>query len=183
MKTIVLSCNYMNKNIHNSKGVAMVEFAFVAPLLVMLVFGITELGRAMYQLNMISKAASTGARYLSRLNGVVEIIYDGDTDKVVSCSAGPQWGAATDAVKNLIIYGSESGSGVPILPEISVEFDPLPHVPEEISQGGNTTTGCVITVKVSGKFVSVFGGETMIPFTTIEPPTLTEVVQERFIGE
>ena len=46
-------------------GVAAVEFAFVLGLLVIIVFGITELGRAMYQYDTLAKSARAAARYLS----------------------------------------------------------------------------------------------------------------------
>ncbi len=44
------------------RGAAAVEFAFVAPLLMMLLFGATELGRAMYIQNSVTAAARVGAR-------------------------------------------------------------------------------------------------------------------------
>lgn len=44
------------------RGAAAVEFAFVAPLLMMLLFGATELGRAMYIQNSVTAAAREGAR-------------------------------------------------------------------------------------------------------------------------
>ena len=46
----------------NRRGAAAVEFAFVAPLLMMLLFGATELGRAMYIQNSVTAAAREGAR-------------------------------------------------------------------------------------------------------------------------
>ncbi len=45
-----------------TKGQAMVEMAFVLFLLVLLVFGITEFGRAMYTRNMLNNAARSAAR-------------------------------------------------------------------------------------------------------------------------
>jgi Flp pilus assembly protein TadG len=49
----------------NQKGVAAVEFAIVLILLVPLVFGITEFGRAIYQYNTLTKIVRNGARYLT----------------------------------------------------------------------------------------------------------------------
>ena len=43
-------------------GVAMVEFAIVLPLLILILFGTTEIGRALYQQNALYKAVSTGSR-------------------------------------------------------------------------------------------------------------------------
>jgi Flp pilus assembly protein TadG len=46
----------------DNKGQAMVEMAFVIFLLVLLVFGMTEFGRAMYTKNTLNNAARAGAR-------------------------------------------------------------------------------------------------------------------------
>ena len=43
-------------------GVAVVEFALVAPLLLILIFGIIDLGRAYSTLNQLAAAAREGAR-------------------------------------------------------------------------------------------------------------------------
>src|SRR5690348_4657403 len=51
------------KSWHNQiKGQAMVEAAFVLFILVLLTFGITEFGRAMYTKNTLNNAARAGAR-------------------------------------------------------------------------------------------------------------------------
>ena len=47
---------------HNNKGQAMVETALVLMLLVVLIFGMTEFGRAMYTKNTLNNAARAGAR-------------------------------------------------------------------------------------------------------------------------
>ncbi len=44
------------------RGNAMVEFALVLPILVLVVFGITEFGRAWMTLNVMNAAAREGAR-------------------------------------------------------------------------------------------------------------------------
>jgi Flp pilus assembly protein TadG len=46
----------------NDKGQAMVEMALVISFLVLLVFGMTEFGRAMYTKNTLNNAARAGAR-------------------------------------------------------------------------------------------------------------------------
>ena len=47
---------------HNDKGQAMVETALVLMLLVVLIFGMTEFGRAMYTKNMLNNTARAAAR-------------------------------------------------------------------------------------------------------------------------
>jgi hypothetical protein len=159
----------MNRRHENSRGTVMVELAIVLPLLVMLVFGITELGRAMYQLNTISKAAVTGARYLARVNGLV--------DRDDCTPDATTWGEVIPLATNLIIYGNAAGVGDPRLPGMEVSFDP-PRLDDETA-----STACIISVGVTARFVSIFGSDALIPFTSIGEITLAQTVQERFIGE
>jgi Flp pilus assembly protein TadG len=51
--------------IRNRKGVVAVEFAIVAPILVAIVFGMVELGRAFEMQNLLDVAAREGARFAS----------------------------------------------------------------------------------------------------------------------
>lgn len=51
-----------NRFPHSSKGQSVIEFAFVLPLLLVLVFGITEMGRMLMNANMLTQAAREGAR-------------------------------------------------------------------------------------------------------------------------
>ena len=55
----------------NNKGQAMVEMAFVIFLLVLLIFGMTEFGRAMYTKNTLNNAARAGARAAVVTSGIV----------------------------------------------------------------------------------------------------------------
>jgi Flp pilus assembly protein TadG len=51
----------------NRRGAVAVEFALVLPLLMMLVFGIIDFGRAYYTLNQIISSVREGARYAAVL--------------------------------------------------------------------------------------------------------------------
>lgn len=53
----------INKFLTNEKGQALVEMAFVLPILLMLVFGITEFGRILGAELILSNSAREGARY------------------------------------------------------------------------------------------------------------------------
>jgi Flp pilus assembly protein TadG len=48
------------------RGVAAVELAFILPLMLILVFGITEIGRALYQYNGLVKATRGAVRYFAQ---------------------------------------------------------------------------------------------------------------------
>lgn len=55
----------MNKTHHISaeSGVAMVEFAIILPLLILILFGAIEFGLAMFNKQVITNASREGARY------------------------------------------------------------------------------------------------------------------------
>ena len=51
--------------LRNNRGAALVEMALILPLLLLIVFGIFEFGRAMFIVNTLNNAAREGARRAS----------------------------------------------------------------------------------------------------------------------
>ena len=94
----------MNNRIQTKyqRGIAVIEFALVLPVLMLLLLATAEFGRAFYQYNTLTKSIRDGARYLSdnSLNGAGVIELDG---------------ATSTAVKNLIVFGNSAGSGTALL--------------------------------------------------------------------
>ena len=88
----------------DGSGAAGVEFALVLPLLVVLTFGTIEMGRMLWQHEIITKGVRDGVRYLTRVP--------------VSCTtAGPGGtfsAAAEQAAENLVKSGTTT-AGTPIL--------------------------------------------------------------------
>ena len=116
-------------------GVAMVEFALILPLLLLLTFITTEFGRAMYQYNTITKSVRDGARYLSTKTPYTKQI----------------------EARNLIIYGNLTGTGSPLVLGLTVSNVPLPQNITWQTTGFNPVINTV-TVTVSGyKFTPLFG--------------------------
>lgn len=81
----------------------MVEFAAVLPLILVLILGVTEMGRAMVQYNTLTKAVRDGARYAAAYallgsTGTVNINTQLQTE-----------------VRNLVVYGNTGGTGSPML--------------------------------------------------------------------
>ena len=73
------------------RGVAIVEFALILPLLLLLSFITFEFGRAFYQYNVLVKSARDAVRFLS--------------------TQTPGQGVAVS--KNLMVYGNLAGTGTP----------------------------------------------------------------------
>jgi hypothetical protein len=118
------------------KGVAMVEFALVLPLLLILTFITTEYSRALYQYNVLTKSVRDAARYLS---------------------IQPP-GTQVAQAKNLVVYGNLSGSGSPLALGMTLAKvnDPVWAL-KGAAPVINTVTITVSGYTFSPLFASVFG--------------------------
>lgn len=93
----------------SERAAAMVEFAIVLPILLLLVFGIIDFGRALYTLNNLTAAVREGARLAS-----TQISPDPTT--------GGSMSAVSTAVTNYVVgFGGNSGP-----PTISETFSGAP---------------------------------------------------------
>ena len=80
------------------KGTAIVEFALVLPLLLLLTMITTEFGRAIYQYNTIVKSLRQATRYLSLQTPNTKI---------------------TEA-QNLVVFGNIAGTGPALVPGLTL---------------------------------------------------------------
>lgn len=118
------------------KGTAIVEFALILPLLLLLTMITTEFGRAIYQYNTIVKSLRNTTRYLSLQTPNTQI---------------------TEA-KNLVVFGNIAGNGPALVPGLTVAkvatptwqtFGSAPLI--------NTVTITVTGYTFRSMFTSVFG--------------------------
>jgi hypothetical protein len=134
----------MNKK---QKGVAIVEFALVLPVLLVLTFIATEFGRAIWQYNTLTKAVRDSARYLS-------LQTPGDP-------------LAIARARNLTVYGRPvldadlDGTEVPLAPGLSAAKVPAPTW----QTAGSAPVINTVTIRISGyTFQSMFVGAFGLPF-------------------
>ena len=80
------------------KGTAIVEFALILPLLLLLTMITTEFGRAIYQYNTIVKSVRNATRYLSLQTSNTKL---------------------TEA-KNLVVFGNIAGTAPALVPGLTV---------------------------------------------------------------
>ena len=119
-------------------GVALVEFALILPLLLLLTFITTEFGRALFQYNILTKSVRDAARYLSVYN-------PGDTTKF-------------PIAKNLVVYGNPAGTGTPLVIGLTTSL-----VPNPVWQTAGTAPVInTVTIRITGYtfrplFASAFG--------------------------
>jgi Flp pilus assembly protein TadG len=89
------------------RGIAVVEFTILLPVMLLLLMAIGELGRAFMQYNTLTRAVRDSARY------VASHALKGST-QVVTLD-----GALIDAATNLVIYGKTTAGGTPLLQNFS----------------------------------------------------------------
>ena len=119
-------------------GAAAVEFAIVAPLFFLFVFGIIEFGRVMLVKNVITNASREAARVA---------VIDGATSTEVEQVARKYSEAGTVADVTVTISPSNLSTatqGTPITVTVSVNFNdvswlPTPAILKDLSVSGKTT--------------------------------------------
>lgn len=109
---------------HRQRGVALVEFAFVLPLLLIVTLLCAELGRAVYRYNSTAKTVRDAVRYLSVQTP----------------------GTHVAEARNLILYGNVAGSGALLDPALSAANVPMPTW----QTAGSDPLINTVTVRVSG---------------------------------
>ena len=98
----------------NEKGQSAVEFALIAILLFLVVFGITEFGRAWYRADLLKNAANIGARTcaVSKVQATAE---------AAAQAAIPNYNAATTTIT--VPNCATQAAGSPVTVTISEPFN------------------------------------------------------------
>lgn len=134
------------------KGVALVEFALILPLLLVLTLVTVELGRAIWHYNTLTKSVRDTVRYLSLQTP----------------------GTKIPEARNLLVYGNTAGTGTPLVIGLNTS-----QVPDPVWQtAGSNPVINTVTVQIQGytfnsMFPSVFG----IPFGAIPFSNVTATMR------
>ena len=132
----------MGYNLRRQRGLAMVELAVTAPLLLLLMFATAEIGRAFMQYNTLTKSVRDSVRHVAEMalpgqTGVIQI--DSDLEQ---------------AAQNLVVFGRlNAGGNTPLLPGLS---------PANVQV--NASTADDVTVTATYAYQPMFG---VIPGFTI----------------
>jgi hypothetical protein len=109
---------------NRQSGVALVEFAFVLPLLLVLSLASAELGRAVYRYNTTAKAVRDAVRYLSVQTP----------------------GTHVAEARNLVVYGNVEGTGPQLDSALGAANVPAPTW----QTAGSDPLINTVTIRVSG---------------------------------
>lgn len=120
------------------RGQSLVEFALIFPIIVLLVAGFVEIGRAVFAYNTIANAARQGAR-VATVNQIADVT-ECDETRPVEDPYEPHWsirGCVITAASTLGITAANVSVSYASPPDTSLTCDPTLHV------------GCIASVTVT----------------------------------
>jgi len=122
----------------NRRGAAVVEFAVVAPILFLLVFGMIEYGRLVMVQQMLTNASREGARV-----GVLDGSTTADVENIVDTylTSATVSGATVTVTPS---PPSSAGFGEPVTVTVDVPFNQVSWLPSPIFLGGTTMTATTV---------------------------------------
>ncbi len=108
---------FWRRLIRDDRGISSVEFVIVATVFFMLIFGIVDFSRAMWEWNAAAKATQFGARH-AVVSDIVSIDYKGFSGLSVGLNAGDKVpikdSGGNDIIAPIFCSDSEPGAGLAI---------------------------------------------------------------------
>ncbi len=150
----------LNKLIQNVKGNAVIEFAFMAPLLLVVLSGMSEIGRAYFQANAVEKGLRAGALFAAR-------------------NAAPLSPSARTAARNLVMTGTIDGSGPFLVPGWSDPAAAVDITTTDFALGGDIVP--VYRFEASVPYVPMAGN--LMAFVGIDNFTIRTSHEQAYIGD
>jgi Flp pilus assembly protein TadG len=121
------------------KGQSLVEFAIALPLLVLIMFGVLDLGRAFFSLITIHNAAREGARYGT--------LYPDDLDSIPEKAKKEANNSGINPNDLTVTYVCAAPCG-PLTVSVSYEFKPIMGILPYLFPGGKLDIKRSITMMV-----------------------------------
>jgi Flp pilus assembly protein TadG len=129
-------------SLRRQRGLAMVEFAITAPVLLLLMFGSFEFGHLMIEYSALNDAVRNAARYVAGSASA------GAGGGLVT---GGTWSTLVMQTQNLAVFGNIAGNGPALLPGLAVEQITV------TADTTNKTPNNNITVVAAYPYKSLFG--------------------------
>jgi Flp pilus assembly protein TadG len=138
-----LTCPVPPRTAARRRGAAIVEFAVVVPVLVLLVFGMLEFSRVMMVEQVLTNAAREGARKAvlpgATTSDVTTVVNNYLTNSGITGANSPTVSPAPDS----------ANAGDPITVTVSVPFNNVSWLPVPMFLGGQTLSATVVMCKES----------------------------------
>jgi TadE-like protein len=132
-----------------SSGQALVEFAFVFPVIALLVFGFIDIGRAVYAYSTLTNAARQGAR-VAAVNQLDPSSppWQCDESRPVESVTTPHWTFRGCAMV--------SGGTIGVTPtDVGITYSAPPGTSLTCDVGTELDIGCIASVTVNAQFVPI----------------------------
>lgn len=131
-----------------SAGQALVEFAFIFPVITVLAFGFIDIGRAVFTQNTLGNAAREASR-VAAVNQLDPVAgpWLCQANKPVEDPANPSWTFRGCAVTAGGVAGVRSS-------DVTVSYAAPPGT-NLTCTGGTLTVGCIVTVTVVANYVPI----------------------------
>jgi len=151
----------LGRHRHGTRGQALVEFAFVFPIIAFLAFAFIDIGRAAFQWNTLGSAARQAAR-VAVVNQIDPTTgpWNCLANKPVESTTSPNWtfrGCAVTAGQTIGVTSAD----------VSVSYAAPPGVSLDCTSVRNV--GCIVTVQVRSRYIPI----TPVAGTLIGPITMT----------
>lgn len=145
-----------------SRGQALVEFAFIFPVIAMLAFGFIDIGRAVFTQNTLANAAREASR-VAAVNQLdpVSAPWQCMGNRPVEDPANPQWTFRGCALQSGAALGIKNT-------DVTITYAKPPGTDLECT-GGKLTVGCIVTVTVVTQYVPI----TPVAGSVIGPISMT----------
>lgn len=127
------------------RGQALVEFALIFPVFILLLFGILDLGRAIYAYNTVADAAREGARVA--IVNQIQTSPDCAQDRPIQNPLAPHWSIKTCAAQSAISLGIQAT-------DVTVSYA-APSISPTLTCNPTVSVGCIVSVKVDYTFRAV----------------------------
>jgi Flp pilus assembly protein TadG len=142
----------MRKLFRNRSGAAAAEMALVVPLLLILMFGSTELGNYFMNEHSLMKAVRDGARFAARQS----------FSNYPSCTGAPDTNNVITPTQNVVMYGYLDGTTV-LTPNISASDVTVTTECFTGNVGGQTMSGIYANLANGAQIVTVSATVTYRP--------------------
>jgi Flp pilus assembly protein TadG len=128
------------RDIDQCRGAAVVEFAIVVPIFILLIIGFIELGRALMVQQVLTNASRVGARAATMLNSTQAEVIDAVSDYAESVSV-----PSTQIVVTPDPAAATTGQEVTV--SVSVDFSNVSWLPSPWFLNGATLTASSVMRK------------------------------------